>query len=382
MKYRVVHYIESDGFGGAEQMMLNLIQAIDKNNWEPILVYHPHPGILTFINRVEALKITTISVPLITGLGDLSSMKALIEKLRELHPEVFHAHLVSNLRCSFGIICANLADVKAIVATQHSYQDLQTHGLHKKYKRLIYQKLISMFVDRYIAVSFKQAEHLKKAVMCQNKVKVVQNCVNVKDYSVTSDRSLLKSIVNNLEVKPVILTVARLDKLKGHKYLIDAASMVPEAIFLLAGDGPERANFENQARELNITERIVFLGQRDDIPELLDVCDLFVLPSLLEGLPLSILEAMAASRPVLASDIEGIDEILINGQNGFLVPPANARALAKQINLVLSDKQLLERISASGRECVTKKFSIEKMVAGVTEIYEDILTQKKWSWNS
>ena len=139
-----------------------------------------------------------LSVPSIAGFGDLSGMKALIKKLRELHPAVFHAHLVWNLKCSFGIMCAYLAGAKAIVATQHLYQELRARRLHRIYKRVIYQKLISMFVDRYIAVSYKQAEHLKKAVICGNKVKVVQNCVNVKDFGDRTDSALLKSILKNV----------------------------------------------------------------------------------------------------------------------------------------------------------------------------------------
>ena len=377
MKYKVVYYIESSGFGGAELMLLNLLQELDRDYWEPILVYHIHPGIIPLIDRVKGLGITTLSVPSIAGFGDLSGMKALIKKLRELHPAVFHAHLVWNLKCSFGIMCAYLAGAKAIVATQHLYQELQARRFHRIYKRVIYQKLISMLVDRYIAVSYKQAEHLKKAIICRNKVKVVQNCVNVKDFCDRTDSALLKSILKNNEEKPIVLTVARLSKRKGNGYLIEAATMVPEAIFLFAGDGTEWTNLENQARELNIAERVVFLGQRNDIPELLNACDLFVLPSLQEGLPLSILEAMAASKPVIASDIEGVNEIIINGQNGFLVPPANASALAEKINLVLSDKPLAKRISAKGKEHVTREFSTERMVAGVTNIYEEILIQKR-----
>ena len=88
-------------------------------------------------------------------------------------------------------------------------------------------------------------------------------------------------------------------------------------------------------------------------------------------------EAMAASKPVIASDIEGVNEIIINGQNGFLVPPANASALAEKINLVLSDKPLAKSISAKGKEHVTREFSTERMVAGVTNIYEEILIQKR-----
>jgi len=376
MKYRVVYYIESDGFGGAEQSMFNLFRALDKNTLEPILLYHPHSGIAPFVDRVKGLEIPTISVPKITGLVDISGFKVMVKKLKELQPIIFHAHLVTNLRCSFGIISASLAGVNAILATQHSYQKKGANNFFKKYKYLIYQKTISIFVDRYIAVSCQQAKHLKRSVISQDKVEVVPNGVDVKDFSVSTNKTFLKSISNEIEGKSIILTVARLDNLKGHKYLIEAVTMVPGAVFLIAGDGPERANFEEQARKLGVAQRIIFLGQRNDIPDLLNICDLFVLPSLLEGLPLSILEAMAASKPVIATDIEGINEIIIDGQNGLFVPPANAHALADKINILLSDKSLAQRLSENGRESVTQKFSVQKMTEEVISIYEEMLLRK------
>jgi len=233
-----------------------------------------------------------------------------------------------------------------------------------------------MFVNRYIAVSYKQAENFRKAVMSGNeKVKVVHNGIRVEDFCHKSGGNLSKSDFSKNE-ESLVLTVARIDKLKGHRYLLEAAAMVPEAVFLLAGDGTERADFEMLAKELKVDNRVVFLGHRDDVPELLDICDVFVLPSLLEGLPLSILEAMAASIPVIATDIPGVNEIIRNGENGLLVPPADACVLAERISLLLSDKTLAKRLAASGKERVRQEFSAKKMAANVTGIYEDLLSGK------
>src|SRR3990167_5851439 len=223
MKHRIVYYIESKDFGGAEQMLFNLLSGLDRDLWEPVLVFHPHPGIIPFIERIKGLDINTQPVSFIKGLGDLSGMKNLIQKLKELRPVVFHAQLVSNLRCTCGIVCAKLAGIRAILATQHSYQEIRARRIYRLYTLIFYQKLISIFVDYYIAVSYKLAERLKKNVISENKVKVVQNSVNVEDFRHNDDGDLLKSELKNIGDKGVVLTVARIDKLKGHKYLIEAA---------------------------------------------------------------------------------------------------------------------------------------------------------------
>src|SRR4029453_11595231 len=129
----------------------------------------------------------------------------------------------------------------------------------------------------------------------------------------------------------VILTPARLHPQKGHEYLLAAAAQIPDATFVLAGDGPLRSELEVRARELGIAGRCLFLGERADVPDLLAAADLFVLPSLFEGLPVSILEAMAAGRPVVATAIGGTDEVVTTEQTGLLVPPRDPVAIAAAI---------------------------------------------------
>lgn len=376
MKYKVIHYIESRSFGGAEQVVLNLICELDQNKWEPVLVYHPYESLSPFIEKVKALKLNSVSIPHINNFRDIKGVIRLINKIREIQPAIFHAHLIWNLRCSHGIIAAYLAGTPAIIATQHLYQEIHARRIYKMYILQFYQKFISMLVDRYIAVSNKQAESLKTAVISGNKVNVVHNGIRIKEFCHRTDGNLLKSVLSNNEEKALVLTVARLDRLKGHRYLIEAATMAPEAKFLLAGDGPERLELENLAMEFNMTDRIIFLGHRNDIPALMNACDLFVIPSLLEGLPLSVMEAMAASIPVIATDIDGINEIIIDGENGFLVPPADAVALAEKINLAISNTSHAQTVAVAGKNRVRQQFSAKKMADGVTKIYEEIIAEK------
>jgi glycosyltransferase involved in cell wall biosynthesis len=172
---------------------------------------------------------------------------------------------------------------------------------------------------------------------------------------------------------PIVFTPARLYSRKGHIHLLQAATLVPDALFVLAGDGPERARLEECARQLGVAARVRFLGQRQDIPQLLASCDLFVLPSLYEGLPLSVLEAMAAGKPVIATAIRGTDEAVIHGKTGLLVAPGNPVDLAAAIRKLLSDRALAAQLAQAGKARVAQEFSAEAMVQGASRVYEEAL---------
>ena len=128
---------------------------------------------------------------------------------------------------------------------------------------------------------------------------------------------------------------------------------------------------------LGIADRVLLLGHRDDVPALLASCDVFVLPSLYEGLPLSVLEAMASARPVVATDVAGSNEVVRHAESGLLVPPADPRALADAIRRVLSDRVEAERLARAGRARVEREFSVERMVRGVEAVYDQVLASPR-----
>jgi glycosyltransferase involved in cell wall biosynthesis len=166
---------------------------------------------------------------------------------------------------------------------------------------------------------------------------------------------------------------ARLAQQKGHRFLVEAVPKVRDAIFILAGDGPERDALEEQVRLLAVEDRVRFLGYRSDIPELLANSDALVLPSLYEGLPLAVLEAMAAGKPVVATSVGGTDEAVVDGETGFLVPPRDSDALAAAIRRVIQDDVLAQRLGANGRARVAAHFRVEAMVQQVAGVYDEVL---------
>jgi glycosyltransferase involved in cell wall biosynthesis len=257
-----------------------------------------------------------------------------------------------------------------VVATLHQF-------LLRPWGKGIYfqQRFVSANVDQYTAVSAAVGQQLSEDFQVPaRKIRVIHNGIPCDAYERPADGSLRKMLTRGTDC-PVVLTAARLDRQKGHRFLLEAACQVPEAIFVLAGSGPERPVLEALARKLGVDDRVLFLGQRADIPALLASCDLFVLPSLYEGFPLSILEAMAAGRAVVATAVGGTPEAITDGESGLLTPPGDSAALAKAIREVLSDPSLAGKMGATGKARVRQQFSVGAMAQQVSQVYEHLLDQ-------
>lgn len=362
----VVHFTDSSGFGGAEQALLILMAGLKRQGWRSVLMYHASPGIAPLIEGVTELGVELWPVPRMPdGLQGARRVWPFSRELRARRPDVFHAHLTWPLACKFGLVGAIIARVPAIVATVQLYVEFPLDA-----SIFVQQRLIAAGVGRYVAVSHEVARRLiRKLRWPARKVQVIRNCVSAAAHDPNCAHPIERA------GRPVVLTVARLDEQKGHRYLLEAAAQVPEAQFVLAGDGPLRASLEAQTRSLGVEERVKFLGYRSDIADLLADCDVFVLPSLYEGLPLSILEAMSAGKPVIATQIGGTDEVVIAGETGLLVPPANPTALAAAIRSVLTDRSLAQRLASAGRARVEQEFSAARMIQQVIDVYDGLLAK-------
>jgi glycosyltransferase involved in cell wall biosynthesis len=362
-KRRVLHYVDSDIFGGCEEAALHLMAAIDRTRWEPVLLHHPGPGVARLVNGAASLGIRTQAVPRVNQRRRLAGLLRLWQAIRAEHPTVFHAHLSWPLACKYGVLAAWLARVPAIVATAQLYLD---PGSGRQ------ARLMLRLLRCVIAVSDEvRTRYSRELGVPPAKLAVVRNGIRVPPAAGVPNSGLRAELVRG---RPdyIVLTPARLHPQKGHAYLLTAAAQVRDATFILAGDGPLRADLEGRARELGIAERCVFLGHRSDVPDLLAAADLFVLPSLFEGLPLSVLEAMAAQRPVVATAIGGTDEAVTHELTGLLVPPRDPAALASAIRRIRSDPALAHRLAAAGRDRVEREFSSVVTGDKVMSIYDDI----------
>ena len=312
MKRTAVHFVDSDIFGGCEQVVLELLLGLDQNSWQPVLFHFDRPGIAPLVEGLKKRGVHCEIVSPIVGRRLSHSLPRFVAQLKQFDAAIFHAHLNWPLGCVYALVAARLAGVST-VATSHLYSAI--NGARHAFVKLHLQRAV---VQRYIAVSDEVRKRLEGDLQIpSSKVAVVRNGIPVDRFIARPKCGCRSALTAGLNA-PVVLTPARLHPQKGHVTLLEAAALVPNAVFLLAGDGPERHSLEAMAHALGIADRVRFLGQRSDIPELLASSDVFVLPSLYEGLPLSVLEAMAAGKPVIATRIGGTDEAVIDGTTGIL----------------------------------------------------------------
>jgi glycosyltransferase involved in cell wall biosynthesis len=368
---KVAYFLDSAEFGGTEQALLHILAGLDRNLWQPVLFHHPEPGLMPLLEKAKNLDVRLHEIPRVQSRRSLAVwLPRFVRELRAERPAVFHAQLNGQLACRDGLIAAFLARVPAVIATVQLFVEVPLGCFIR-----LQQRLLSPAVNRYIAVSHDVAARLHQILhIPDRKIDIVHNAIPLGPLNRPINGTLRAALTGPIE-RPIVLTSARLTLQKGHSYLLQAAALIPEALFVFAGDGPERVNLEAQAAEHGLSSRVRFLGYRQDIPDLLACCDLFVLPSLFEGLPLSILEAMAAGKPVIASAIGGNDEAIIDGETGLLVPQADPVALAQAIRTVLSDSALSRHLGEAGRTRVNREFSAETMVEHVVRIYNQQLNK-------
>ena len=368
MTRAVVHFLDSTLYGGCEAVVSQLLAGLSGTAWRPVLFHHDEPGISRLLDDARRFDVPTCAVLGVTNRNAVRTLWPLVRELRRAGPALVHLHLNWPLSGRYVTAAARLGGIPGVVATAHTTPTVSDVPLGQ-----LRHRLRTMALDRYIAVSGQVETQLCNDLgVPRSKVRVVRNGVPLATFDTAPDAALRRSLGGHGRA-PIVLTVARLNTDKGHVHLLEAAALVPDARFVFVGEGPERETLEALARRLGIADRVAFLGNRDDVPQLLASCDLFVLPSLYEGLPISILEAMAAGKPVVATAIGGTSEEVVEGVTGFLVPPADAGALAAGIRRVLCDEALALRLGAAGRVRAAAEFSSASMVRGVVSVYDEVI---------
>jgi glycosyltransferase involved in cell wall biosynthesis len=226
--------------------------------------------------------------------------------------------------------------------------------------------------DRIVSNSAAGAAHVRRRGADPDRVAVVHNGRDLRGYADAEPASLREAFDVPTDA-PLVGTVGRLVERKGGYDLLAAwprvRQAVPDAHLVFVGDGVERDGLTDRARDLGIADSVHFAGTRDDVPAVLAALDCFVFPSHYEGLPGALLEAMAAGRPIVATDIEGSDELLVDGECGLLVPPHAPSGLADALVRVLTDRPLADRLGTAARERAFDRFSLPSMVDAFERFY-------------
>ncbi len=236
-------------------------------------------------------------------------------------------------------------------------------------------RFLSLFCDRVIACSEMARKYqIEVEGLHPEKVVTVYKCTDVNVYDPSKSHPGIRDEFGFTDQNILLASIARLTTVKGHCFLIDAAPKIleefPECRILIVGYGVEQENLKRQVRERSLEDRILFLGKRHDIPNILSSIDVFIQPTLTrEGLPLAITEAMASGKPVVATDVGGVSEAIIDKSTGILVPPGNHNALAEGVLSLLRNPSQRREIAMNGRQHCLKRFSSETMIEKIEALY-------------
>ena len=385
---KVLYFLNSIVRGGVEEHVLGLLKHIDKNKFEPILVC-PQPLLDLLKEDLEKLGINTYPV-CIRRWRNIGQINKFMRILRAEKPDVVHSHLF--FATMFAAPLAKLAGVPMVIETAHLRE-----AWRKGIKKLFFiDRFFYHFVDEVIAVSNAVKKFLvENKKLPEDKIKVIYNGVdlnkfhpNVSNSSNNSNVSNGSHVSNDSHISNghqprtthhaprtnfTVGVIGRLEPQKGHKYFLEAIKLLnnkySDVRFVIAGEGSLRQELEQQVNSLGIKNRIEFLGYRKDIVNLLQEIDLLVLPSLYEGLPLVVLEAGAMGKPVIATNVDGSPEVIINKETGLIIPPEDSTALKDALELFLKDRRLPQELGENAIMHIAENFSHKKQIAETESLY-------------
>jgi glycosyltransferase involved in cell wall biosynthesis len=367
---RILHLISSSGFLGAENVVLELSKESAKQGyWVTIGILENRNNL--HMELAERAKEEGIKVQIFPCKGrfDLDTIASIRDFTDREQPNILHSHgYKSNFYAWRAVSGKNIPWI------------ITNHGKRVGMKLTVYNWLnifLMKKADKLIAVSREIADEMTKKGIPSTKILVIDNGIDLQRFTNHRKNNDLRESFGLNGNNKIIGTIGSLTEEKGHIHLIEAARQVTdkytECRFLIVGDGGQRQFLEEKTSRLGLSGRVIFTGSRKEVPEILSMLDAFVLPSLKEGLPMALLEAMASKVPVIASKVGAIPKIIEDGINGMLIPPRDPDAIAKAINTMFSDSTSAKEMALKGFEKVRDHFSSKLMYEKYMTVYNDLL---------
>ena len=369
-KITVMQLINSFSLAGAEILVFDLATRMDKEKFAVLVcsIGSRNDEIETKIRKkLESKGIETLSLEKPKRKGRLKAIWKLYHYLREYDVDILHTH------CSspdfYGKFTAFLVRTPLVFSTIHNMQGYSA----------LTERVLKTLTTKYVAISETVKRYAASELKIPTeKISVIYNAIDMQrfDLGTLPREEKLRELGVSPGVK-VITTAGRIARQKGHIYLVEAAAEVmnefPDVHFLIVGDDTADREITKQLKEAikakNLEDRILLTGVRTDIPEILSITDVFVLPSLWEGLSIVLLEAMASGVPVVVTDVGSNSEIITNGVNGFIVHPKDSQVLAQKIKDLLSDPEKARKLGTEGQRMVQERFAIDRMIQGYEQLY-------------
>jgi len=369
---KVTQIIHSLNPGGLENGIINLVNNMDDFKFENTVCCLTQGG--DFEKRLN--KNIKVSKMFKKPGNDYQLYIKLIKYLKEIKPTIVHTR---NWAGMDGIIAAKMARVPIIIHGEHGFEIADLISQNRK-RKFIRKLVLSTMVDKIVTVS----KNLKNRLINEIKIKPekiihIPNGVDTNKFNIYRKEFTRKKFGFKKE-DFIIGIVARLDPIKNHKTLFFAFKEIvknyPQVKLIIVGDGPLREELKEKSYQLGIKNKVIFMGERDNVSEILKTFDIFVLPSLNEGMSNTILEAMATGIPVIASNVGGNPELVIDGRTGFLFSPNDVESLVQKIKTYILHPELKQKHGYNARKRVEEKFSLDQMVRRYEELYVELVERK------
>jgi len=363
---RVVYLAHAFMVGGAEEMVLNLVQHLPPR-FEPMVCCIHEAGPIGEEIRRTGTPVAVLGLE--PGLRHPFDVAGIHRYLRDTAPAIVHTFLLT--ASLYGRLAAILARVPIVIGTEVNVYE-------RKHRRHAFaERLLMAGTDRVVVSAESVRDHYVRQVHADpSRVDVIYNAVDFAQAAPTLSRAAIRASIGVPGSARVAGMIARLTEQKGHRFLLDALAARPELSdvhLILVGGGDLERTLTTQTTSLGLAPRVHFLGPRRDLGNLLAAMDVFVMPSLWEGLPLSLVLAMGASVPVVATAVAGIPEVVDDGRTGLLVPPADAHALGDALARLFTDATLRTRLVRDARASVLPRFGVDRYVASVAALYDHLL---------
>lgn len=378
-KHNIIYAIDSLGMGGAERLTASILKNLPGNFSPRVCVFNVRNG------NPMAEQIKALGIPVdflhIPYLRDLTALPRLVKYLRTVNADLVHGQL--ELGDVFGNIAAKLAGLPG-VSTLHTMPS-QKMSIKSRLHQEVEFFALRNFCDAIISVSNEARQfYLDISPLPPAKMLTIYNGVDLSQFDSLNRQKIYGDVRKKLGTPQdaiFLTTVAVLRELKGIQFMIRALPEVltryPRVHYLIVGDGDYRDVLVSEVRKAGVEDHVIFAGQRDDVPYFLAASDIFVLPTLTEALPTVLAEAMAARLPIIASAVGGIPEMIVDGENGLLVPAGQVDVLSAACMRLLSNLDEASSMGDKGRSVADQKFNIRRQAKQLGELYLDLIYKSK-----
>jgi len=376
---KVLQVITRLDLGGSSRVFLDFIDILKNNGYDVYAISGKtrNKDLEKAVKRLENIKFFYIKslVRDINILKDIYALFKLISVIKKVKPGILHLH--SSKAGFLGRLAGLFLGVKKIVYTSHGHVFRGYFSRFKSYFFLFLEKLLFPFTTKMVSLTEKEIEDWVEFGFNRKKFYVIHNGIRIKDYERRGlDKMRARERINIPPHKKVILCIARLEYVKGVDILLESVNLIKKRedfVLVIVGDGSMREDLESFVRKESLEDKVIFLGEREDIPELISCSDFLVLPSRMEGLGISVLEGYVFNKPAIGFNVGGIPEVIKDKITGLIVEKENVLKLKEAILYFLDNEERVIEMGKNARIYLEEEFSYQKMKDNLLKLYSEIL---------